>query len=33
VRDIRLVEQSLGSPEKRVLERELPIVAKLRLEN
>ncbi|MDZ4168048.1 MAG: N-acetylneuraminate synthase family protein [Coriobacteriia bacterium] len=30
VRDIRLVETSLGSPEKKVLERELPIVARLR---
>jgi N-acetylneuraminate synthase len=30
LRDIRLVETSLGSPEKRVLERELPLVARLR---
>jgi N-acetylneuraminate synthase len=33
VRDIRLVETSLGSPEKRVLERELPIVERLRLQS
>ncbi len=32
VRDIRLVEMSLGSPEKKVLEREVPIVARLRLQ-
>ena len=32
LRDIRLVETSLGSPEKRVLERELPLVARLRLQ-
>jgi N-acetylneuraminate synthase len=32
VRDIRLVETSLGSPEKKVLEREIPIVARLRLQ-
>jgi sialic acid synthase SpsE len=30
LRDIRLVETSLGSPDKRVLERELPLVARLR---
>ena len=30
LRDIRLVETSLGSPEKKVLERELPLVARLR---
>ncbi len=33
VRDIRLVEESLGGPEKKVLERELPIVARLRVQN
>ena len=32
LRDIRLVETSLGSPDKRVLERELPLVARLRLQ-
>jgi len=32
LRDIRLVETSLGSPNKRVLERELPLVARLRLQ-
>jgi N-acetylneuraminate synthase len=32
LRDIRLVETSLGSPEKKVLERELPLVARLRLQ-
>jgi N-acetylneuraminate synthase len=32
LRDIRLVETSLGSADKRVLERELPIVARLRLQ-
>jgi N-acetylneuraminate synthase len=32
VRDIRLVEESLGSPDKKVLERELPLVARLRLQ-
>jgi N-acetylneuraminate synthase len=31
VRDIRLVETSMGTPEKRVLERELPIIKRLRL--
>ena len=30
VRDIRLVEIALGSPEKRLLEREIPIMKKLR---
>jgi N-acetylneuraminate synthase len=30
VRDIRLVEQAMGSPEIRVLEREIPIIKKLR---
>lgn len=30
LRDIRLVETSLGSPIKRVLDRELPIIARLR---
>jgi N-acetylneuraminate synthase len=33
LRDIRLVESSLGSPDKRVLERELPLVARLRLQS
>ena len=33
LRDIRLVETSLGSPDKRVLERELPLVARLRLQS
>lgn len=32
-RDIRLVETSMGSGEKRVLERELPIIARLRGSN
>ena len=32
LRDIRLVETSLGSPDKRVLDRELPIIARLRLQ-
>lgn len=32
VRDIRLVETSLGSPEKKVLDRERPLIARLRLE-
>ena len=31
LRDIRLVEISMGSPEKKVLERELPLVSRLRL--
>jgi N-acetylneuraminate synthase len=30
VRDIRLVETSLGSPEKRRIESEVPIMQKLR---
>ena len=30
VRDIRLVEESMGSPEKVVLPRELPVIDKLR---
>ncbi|MEI6972882.1 MAG: N-acetylneuraminate synthase family protein [bacterium] len=30
VRDIRLVEKSLGNPEKKVLEREIPIIKRLR---
>jgi N-acetylneuraminate synthase len=30
VRDIRLVEQAMGSPDIRVLEREIPIIKKLR---
>jgi len=30
VRDIRLIERSMGNGEKRVLERELPIIARLR---
>jgi N-acetylneuraminate synthase len=30
VRDIRLIERSLGTGEKKILERELPIVARLR---
>ena len=30
VRDIRLIERSMGTGEKRVLERELPIIARLR---
>ena len=30
LRDIRLVETSLGNPDKRVQERELPIIARLR---
>lgn len=33
IRDIRLVEASLGSAEKKVLERELPIIKRLRLRN
>ncbi len=33
IRDIRLVEQSLGSAEKKVLERELPIIKRLRLKS
>ena len=33
VRDIRLVEKSLGTGEKTILERELPIIARLRREN
>lgn len=33
VRDIRLVEKSLGTGEKKVLERELPIIARLRRED
>jgi N-acetylneuraminate synthase len=33
IRDIRLVETSLGSPDKRVLDRELPIAARLRNTN
>ena len=32
LRDIHLVETSLGSPDKRVLERELPLVARLRVQ-
>jgi N-acetylneuraminate synthase len=32
LRDIRLIEMSLGSPDKKVLERELPIVERLRLQ-
>jgi len=32
IRDIRLVETSLGSPEKKVLDRERPIIARLRLQ-
>jgi N-acetylneuraminate synthase len=32
-RDIRLVEMSLGTGEKKVIERELPIIARLRGEN
>jgi N-acetylneuraminate synthase len=32
IRDIRLVQQSLGTPEKRVLDSELPIIKRLRLE-
>lgn len=32
-RDIRLIETSLGSGEKKVLERELPIIARLRGQN
>jgi N-acetylneuraminate synthase len=32
-RDIRLVETSMGSGEKKVLERELPIIARLRGQN
>lgn len=30
VRDIRLVERAIGSPEKRLIEREIPIMQKLR---
>jgi N-acetylneuraminate synthase len=30
VRDIRLVESSMGTGEKKVIERELPIIARLR---
>jgi N-acetylneuraminate synthase len=30
VRDIRLVEESMGTGEKKVMERELPIIARLR---
>ena len=30
VRDIRLIEKSLGTGEKKILERELPIIARLR---
>jgi sialic acid synthase SpsE len=33
LRDIRLVETSLGSADKRVLERELPLIARLRLQS
>jgi N-acetylneuraminate synthase len=33
VRDIRLVEKSLGTGEKKVAERELPIIARLRRED
>jgi N-acetylneuraminate synthase len=32
LRDIRLIEMSIGNPEKKVLERELPIVERLRLQ-
>ena len=30
VRDIRIVEEALGSPEKRVMEREIAVMQKLR---
>ena len=33
VRDIRLVEKSMGSGEKKILEREIPIIARLRRKN
>ena len=33
VRDIRLIERSMGSGEKKILERELPIIARLRRTN
>ena len=33
VRDIRLVEKSLGTGEKKIVERELPIIARLRRED
>lgn len=33
VRDIRLVERSMGTGEKKVIERELPIIARLRNKN
>jgi N-acetylneuraminate synthase len=33
VRDIRLIEKSMGTGEKKVLERELPIIARLRRTN
>ena len=33
IRDIRLVETSLGTGEKKVIERELPIIARLRRKN
>ena len=33
VRDIRLVEKSMGTGEKKVLEREIPIIARLRRED
>ena len=33
VRDIRLVERSMGTGEKKIIERELPIIARLRRTN
>jgi N-acetylneuraminate synthase len=33
VRDIRLVERSMGTGEKKVIESELPIIARLRYKN
>ena len=30
VRDIRLIERSMGTGEKKIVEREIPIIARLR---